>query len=182
MPPRKFSPGTSRYRTTERCPGGAAAVLVFEGGPLVNGTWQIVPIPQKAAISSGSPRAPVAAPTPGVPHTDGIDADRFPLRRCPGSRPAHQSRCRTHRQRGPDRGGTVVNRVPHEASAELEVRAYDPALLDQTAQALRPSNVRLDRTRLKFASSVLAVPPPGPPAPKASAWPAIGSRPPAPWG
>ena len=34
-------------------------------------------------------------------------------------------------------GGTVLNRVPHQAAASLEMRAYDPALLQQTGDAIR---------------------------------------------
>jgi glutamate carboxypeptidase len=33
-------------------------------------------------------------------------------------------------------GGTVLNRVPHHAAIELEMRAYEPALLQQTGAAL----------------------------------------------
>jgi glutamate carboxypeptidase len=38
---------------------------------------------------------------------------------------------------GSVKGGTVVNRVPHEASFELEMRAFDPATLDRAGAALR---------------------------------------------
>src|SRR5205814_1434493 len=33
-------------------------------------------------------------------------------------------------------GGTVLNRVPHEAFAELEMRAFDPAILREAGLAL----------------------------------------------
>ena len=36
-----------------------------------------------------------------------------------------------------EQGGTVVNRVPHEAQAELEVRAFDSHRLTQVDTALR---------------------------------------------
>jgi glutamate carboxypeptidase len=34
-------------------------------------------------------------------------------------------------------GGTVLNRVPHEACADLEMRAYSPEQLDATSAAMR---------------------------------------------
>ena len=34
-------------------------------------------------------------------------------------------------------GGTVINRVPHEASLELEMRAYEPEVLDQACESLQ---------------------------------------------
>ena len=52
-------------------------------------------------------------------------------------------------------GGTVLNRVPHHASAELEMRAFDPMVLEAAENALRsltasptPAGARFQVTRL----------------------------------
>lgn len=122
-------------RTSERCPDGARAVLVFEGGPVVNDAWQIV------NARKGRERfrlcARGRAAHAGSAHADGVNAivslAEAVQKAARLTDPASELTVNV----GCIRGGTVVNRVPHEAEAELEVRAYDPTLLDRTAAALR---------------------------------------------
>jgi len=121
-------------RTTERCPGGAVAVLVFEGGPLVNGTWQIVQSRKGRDLFRITARGRGAHA--GSAHKEGINAIVSLSAAVQEAARLTDHGAGLTVNVGLIRGGTVVNRVPHEASAELEVRAYDPALLDQTAQAL----------------------------------------------
>jgi glutamate carboxypeptidase len=122
-------------RTAERCPSGATAVLVFEGGPLVNGTWQIVSSRKGRELFRISARGRAAHA--GSAHADGINAIVSLAAAIQQAAQLTDHAAELTVNVGCIEGGTVVNRVPHEAWAELEVRAYDPALLDRVAAALR---------------------------------------------
>jgi glutamate carboxypeptidase len=121
-------------RTQERCPQGARAVLVFEGGPRDEAGYHIVTARkgrleyritcQGRAAHAGSNHAlginavvELAALLPYVhalsSPTDGLTVNVANIH-----------------------GGTVLNRVPHEAIAELEMRAFDPQVLARAATAL----------------------------------------------
>lgn len=122
-------------RTTERCPQGAAAVLVFEGGPVVNGEYHLVTA-RKGRAEYRLSAAGRAAHAGSAIH-EGINAvvALAPVVQAAAAL-TDLSRDVTVNV-GRFQGGTVLNRVPHEAVAELEMRAYDPVLLDQTGEAIR---------------------------------------------
>jgi glutamate carboxypeptidase len=121
-------------RMTERCPLGAAAVLVFEGGPVVNDAWQIVESRKGREVFRISALGRGAHA--GSAHAEGINAVvSLAAAVQSAAKLTDHSRALTVNI-GLIQGGTVVNRVPHEAWAELEVRAYEPALLDEVSAAL----------------------------------------------
>jgi glutamate carboxypeptidase len=122
-------------RTTERCPDGAKAVLVFEGGPVIDGAWQIVDSRKGRERFRLSARGRAAHA--GSAHADGINAIVSLAEAVREAARLTDHEAALTLNIGAIRGGTVVNRVPHEAEAELEVRAYRPDQLDQAAAALR---------------------------------------------
>jgi glutamate carboxypeptidase len=136
----------------ERCLGGAQAVLVFEGGPREGEEWHIVTSRKgraeyrldavgKAAHAGSSHAAGANAivglcgPVKAAAALTNYDDDLTVNIGCIG-------------------GGTALNRVPHEAFAELEMRAFDPAVLDRAGDAvmslagLTPEGVAIEVTRL----------------------------------
>lgn len=122
-------------RARERCHGRAAAVLVFEGGPRVNGQWHLV------TARKGRAEYRIAATGRGAhagsAHQDGINAVVALAAELPRAAALTDYAAGLTVNVASVSGGTVLNRVPHAAQAELEVRAFDPALLAQTAAALR---------------------------------------------
>ncbi len=121
-------------RTTERCPRGAEAVLVFEGGPRNGTEYHIVTSRKGRAEYRISAHG--SAAHAGSSHDTGVNAI---LALCDAVK---QASALTDYARqltvnvGRIQGGTVLNRVPHEAHAELEMRAFDPAVLREAGAAL----------------------------------------------
>ncbi|MGI8603526.1 MAG: M20/M25/M40 family metallo-hydrolase [Verrucomicrobiales bacterium] len=131
-------------RANERCSGGAAAVLVFEGGAMK-------PIDEIASAKHGSTPSSLASHRFTLVTARKGKAD---YRISVSGRGAHAGSYHAEGRNaivaladcvqkaagltdygrdltvnvGNVRGGTVVNRVPHEAAAELELRAFDPAI------------------------------------------------------
>ena len=121
-------------RVRERCAGGARAVLVFEGGQRNAAEYQIVTARKGRAeyriVSHGK------AAHAGSAHSEGVNAI---VKLCAAVKTAAAL---TDYAKGLTvnvgriSGGTVMNRVPHEASAELEVRDHDPAAMEEAHRAL----------------------------------------------
>ncbi|TDU72809.1 glutamate carboxypeptidase [Prosthecobacter fusiformis] len=121
-------------RTADRCPQGARCVLVFEGGPKDEAGYHIVTsrkgrLEYRITCNGRGAHA-------GSNHAVGINAVVELARVLP----------RIHALTDPARnltinvasihGGTVLNRVPHQAVTELEMRAFEPQVLEEAAQAL----------------------------------------------
>jgi glutamate carboxypeptidase len=115
------------HATASLCGGKARAVLVFEGGPVDERGWHLVT--SRKGRSTWSLQASGRAAHAGSQHADGINAiDALAL-----ALPGIAAQTCAEKQRtvnlGFVHGGTVVNRVPHEAQAEWECRAVTPAAL-----------------------------------------------------
>lgn len=122
-------------QTTERCPDGAAAVLVFEGGPVIDGRHHIVVARKGRAEYRVTARGRGAHA--GSAFQEGVNAVTAlaPLM-TEAAAMSHAARELTVNVARVE-GGTVLNRVPHEAFFELEMRAYDPRHLREAGGALR---------------------------------------------
>ena len=120
--------------TTERCPEGAEAVLVFEGGPVVKGEYHLV------CARKGRAEYRLASIGRGAHAGSALDRGLnaiVALAEVLPSIAALNDPARDFTLNiGRIQGGTVLNRVPHEAVAELEMRAYDPALLVEAGKRL----------------------------------------------
>jgi glutamate carboxypeptidase len=113
--------------TEQHCGGKARAVLVFEGGPVDEQGWHIVT--SRKGRSTWKLHAEGKAAHAGSKHHDGINAiDALAPLLPPIAAQTNPSEDRTVNL-GVIQGGTVVNRVPHEATAEWECRATSPASL-----------------------------------------------------
>jgi glutamate carboxypeptidase len=122
-------------RTRERCPHDARAVLVFEGGPRDAAGWHLVTARKGRAEFRVTCHGRAAHA--GSNHALGINAvvelaSVLP----PISALTDVSQALTVNIASMH-GGTVLNRVPHEAMADLEMRAFDPAVLARAEEALR---------------------------------------------
>jgi glutamate carboxypeptidase len=129
-------------RTTERCPLGARAVLVFEGGPRDAQGWHLVTARKGRAefrITSHG-RAAHA----GSSHASGINAVVELARVLPEISALTDAKQALTVNIASMHGGTVLNRVPHEAVVELEMRAFDPAVLARAEEAMRLFGGRTD--------------------------------------
>lgn len=122
-------------RTAERCPHGAAAVLVFEGGPIVDGEYHLVTARKGRAEYRLS--AEGRAAHAGSALHDGINAVVALTSTVQAAAQLTNPSQDLTVNVGRFNGGTVLNRVPHEAVAELEMRAYEPAVLSRAADAIR---------------------------------------------
>lgn len=121
-------------RTAERCPDGARCVLVFEGGTRDAAGYHMVTA-RKGRLEYQVTCEGRGAHA-GSNHAMGINAVVELARIVPG----------IHALSDPERGltvnvaslhgGTVLNRVPHVAVAELEMRAFEPQVLADAATAL----------------------------------------------
>ncbi|HRJ10640.1 MAG TPA: M20/M25/M40 family metallo-hydrolase [Prosthecobacter sp.] len=139
-------------QTRARCPGGARIVLVFEGGPRDASGSHLVTA-RKGRLEYRLECSGRAAHA-GSSFAEGVNAvvelaallPRLAALSAPGKdltvNVANIS------------GGTVLNRVPHEAAAELEIRAFDPEVLHQAGQAVEalagrtPGGAEIRVTRL----------------------------------
>lgn len=113
--------------TTERCGGKARAVLVFEGGPVEGRDWHIVT--SRKGRSAWKLSAEGKAAHAGSKHHEGINAIDALARVLPDIAALTNAEAERTVNIGMIQGGTVVNRVPHEAVAEWECRATEPAVL-----------------------------------------------------
>ncbi len=121
-------------QTSARCPHGAAAVLVFEGGPIIDGEYHLVTARKGRSLyrieahgrgaHAGSAIMNGVNAIVGLTHAVQAAANV-----------ADESKELTVNV-ATISGGTVLNRVPHEAAAELEMRAYDPKVLAEAGDAM----------------------------------------------
>jgi glutamate carboxypeptidase len=115
--------------TAARCGGKARAVLVFEGGPVDERGWHIVT--SRKGRSTWQLSAAGKAAHAGSKHHEGINAIDAIARVLPDIAAQTNEADERTVNIGMIHGGTVVNRVPHEATAEWECRATAPAALQQ---------------------------------------------------
>ncbi|MDZ4288283.1 MAG: M20/M25/M40 family metallo-hydrolase [Prosthecobacter sp.] len=121
-------------RTRELVPHGARAVLVFEGGPRVGGDYHLVTSRKGRAEYriSCTGRAAHA----GSSHAEGINAVVELARVLPQAADLTDYAREVTVNIASIRGGTVLNRVPHEAAADLEIRAFDPGVMREVENGL----------------------------------------------
>lgn len=132
------------------CDGNARAVLVFEGGPVDEAGWHIVT--SRKGRSTWRLAAEGKAAHAGSKLHEGINAIEALALVLPGI--AAQTSAAEDRtvNIGHIQGGTVVNRVPHEAFAEWECRATSPEALRRaddfftSLSRTTPSGARLTAT------------------------------------
>jgi glutamate carboxypeptidase len=122
-------------RTQERCPQGVRAVLVFEGGPRDAQGWHLVTARKGRAEFRITCHGRAAHA--GSNHALGINAVVELARVLPAISALTDAKQALTVNIASIHGGTVLNRVPHEAVVELEMRAFDPAVLARTEEALR---------------------------------------------
>ncbi len=106
------------------CGGRARAILVFEGGPREDGQWHIVT--SRKGRSTWRLDAIGRAAHAGSSHASGINAIDALAETLPKVAAWTSDKENRTVNIGHIGGGTVVNRVPHEAFAEWECRASDP--------------------------------------------------------
>ena len=121
-------------RTKERCPQGARAVLVFEGGPFVDGEHHLVTARKGRAEYRISARGTAAHA--GSEHRSGVNAIVALTEPVQAAARLTDYAAELTVNIGSIQGGTVTNRVPHEAWADLEMRAFDPARLAKAGKAV----------------------------------------------
>ncbi|NLT71436.1 MAG: M20 family metallopeptidase [Verrucomicrobiaceae bacterium] len=112
---------------TTACGGSARAVLVFEGGPVDERGWHIVT--SRKGRSTWKLTVEGRAAHAGSQHREGINAIDALARALPGIAALTSAEEDRTVNIGRVDGGTVVNRVPHEAFAEWECRATSPDAL-----------------------------------------------------
>lgn len=115
--------------TAQHCGGQARAILVFEGGPVDERGWHIVT--SRKGRSTWKLTAAGKAAHAGSKHHEGINAIDALAPLLPHIAAMTDIAQQRTVNIGMIHGGTVVNRVPHQASAEWECRAADPAALQQ---------------------------------------------------
>jgi glutamate carboxypeptidase len=115
--------------TAERCNGRAQAVLVFEGGPVDERGWHIVTA--RKGRSTWKLSAEGKAAHAGSQHHEGVNAIDALAKVLPKISAKTSAQDERTVNLGMVHGGTVVNRVPHEAAAEWECRATAPAALQE---------------------------------------------------
>jgi glutamate carboxypeptidase len=120
--------------TSERCPQGAAAVLVFEGGPREESDYHIVTSRKGRAEYRISAHGRAAHA--GSAHEKGVNAIVALCGAVQRAAAVTDQMAALTVNVGRISGGTVLNRVPHEAFAELELRAYDPAVMRRAQEQI----------------------------------------------
>ncbi len=121
-------------RLSERAPHGARIVLVFEGGPREESTFHLVT--ERKGRTVYRIKSTGRGAHAGSSHADGINAIST---LCGAVRAVSEMTNYEHALTvnvGRIEGGTVVNRVPQEAFAELEIRAFDPLRLAEARTGL----------------------------------------------
>lgn len=122
-------------RTHELCPLGARAVLVFEGGPQDEEGYHIVTA-RKGRLEYRVTCHGRAAHA-GSNHGMGVNAVVELARILPDIHALTDLSQNLTLNVANIHGGTVLNRVPHHATAELEMRAFEPQILEQAAATLQ---------------------------------------------
>lgn len=115
-------------RTAERCPEGAHCILVFEGGPIENERQYHLVTARKGRLELRIDCHGRAAHA-GSKHHEGINAVVALAEFLPRVAALTNAADQLTVNIATIQGGTVLNRVPHHAVAELEMRAYDPRVL-----------------------------------------------------
>jgi len=115
------------HATMQRCSGKAQAVLVFEGGPVDERGWHIVT--SRKGRSTWKLSATGRAAHAGSQHGLGINAIDALAPQLPKIAALTDLAQERTVNIGSIQGGTVVNRVPHQAHAEWECRATTPPAL-----------------------------------------------------
>jgi glutamate carboxypeptidase len=121
-------------RVHQHCPLGAKAVLVFEGGPKDQDGWHVVNA-RKGRVEYRLECEGRGAHA-GSAWAQGINAvvelaTLLPRIHAITDNPRSLTVNVANMQ-----GGSVLNRVPHEAYAELEMRAFDPKVLASAAKLI----------------------------------------------
>lgn len=119
-------------RVKERCPAGARAVLVFEGGPRQGSEYHIVTA--RKGRAEFRLMAHGRAAHAGSSHHEGANAVVALAEAVKAAAAITDYERDLTVNVATIHGGTVLNRVPHEAAAGMEVRAFEPAAL-QLAEA-----------------------------------------------
>ncbi len=122
-------------RTQERCQQGVRAVLVFEGGPRDAAGWHLVTARKGRAEFRVTCHGRAAHA--GSNHALGINAVVELARVLPAISALTDVKQALTVNVASMHGGTVLNRVPHEAVVDLEMRAFDPAVLSRAEEAMR---------------------------------------------
>lgn len=121
-------------RVNERCPEAVDAVLVFEGGPRIRDEFHLV------TARKGRAEYRITAHGRGAHagsyHAEGINAIAAVSEVVKVMHALSDYRKELTVNVGRIQGGTVLNRVPHEALVELEMRAFDPAMLERVATTI----------------------------------------------
>lgn len=115
--------------TRELCQDRARAVLVFEGGPREADGWHLVV--SRKGRSTWRLEAEGRAAHAGSQHHAGINAIDALATVLPRIAALTSAAANRTVNIGHIDGGTVVNRVPHEASASWECRASEPDSLEE---------------------------------------------------
>jgi glutamate carboxypeptidase len=126
--------GDFAMRTRERCAEGARAVLVFEGGPRDKDEWHIVT--SRKGRAEYRITAEGRAAHAGSAHALGVNAVVGMCEVMQRAAALTDYAAHLTVNVASMSGGTVLNRVPHEAEAALEMRAYDPAVLQRAGDAV----------------------------------------------
>ncbi len=121
-------------RTRERCPHGAKGVLVFEGGLLRGREFTLV-TGRKGKADYRLTAAGRGAHA-GSFHAEGVNAIVALSHLVPRLAALTDYGNKLTVNVGSVSGGTVVNRVPHHAALELELRAFDPVVFARAQQAI----------------------------------------------
>lgn len=121
-------------RTAERCPAGARCVLVFEGGTRDTAGYHMVTarkgrLEYRVTCEGRGAHA-------GSNHAMGINAVVELARVLPRIQALNDVDRALTVNVASVQGGTVLNRVPHVAVAELEMRAFEPQVLADAGAAL----------------------------------------------
>jgi glutamate carboxypeptidase len=120
--------------TRERCPNGAKAVLVFEGGPCRDGLFDLVTA-RKGRVELEVLCEGRAAHA-GSNHREGRNAVVALAKVLPQIAALTDGVKNLTVNVATVQGGTVLNRVPHEARAGLEMRAFEPDVLQKAEREI----------------------------------------------
>jgi glutamate carboxypeptidase len=126
--------GDFARRTEERCPAGARCVLVFEGGPLEEACFRVVTA-RKGRLCYRVTCHGRAAHA-GSNHAEGVNAIIGLAEVLPRIAALNDPEHDLTVNLASVTGGTVLNRVPHHAAAELEMRAFQPTVLAEAVAAI----------------------------------------------
>jgi glutamate carboxypeptidase len=126
--------GDFAMRAKERCANGAKAVLVFEGGPREKDEWHIVT--SRKGRAEYHITAEGRAAHAGSAHAQGVNAVVGLSEAVQRAAALTDYAANLTVNVANISGGTVLNRVPHEAEAALEMRAFDPAVLQRAGNAV----------------------------------------------